>query len=127
VLASRLERAREELHVAYDDVHRTRVVALRRARDAERSARLAGRAREHARHLIDQARRLAGERRVVPGALPDAGDAFRVVQRLRTDALKQASVAESAAAEVERARSRAARRLDEVRAIEAEIRRLDRH
>ena len=121
-LQQRHDRVAAETEAAFAEVHRLRVLALRQARGAERTAQCAAAARAHANRMSEGDRRFAEQGRVRPARLPAAEDAYGSVHRLRTEALRQASRAENLAERVDRARERAASLLAQQRTLAAELR-----
>lgn len=125
-LRRRRERLAKQVAQAFADVHRTRTESLRRASQAEHNAELATSARVRATRMAQESRRYEAQGRRRSAAVPDAGDAFHDVHRFRVEALRRAHEAEHGAESVSRVRERAARLLEELRRIDAEMARLHR-
>ncbi len=111
---------------AFQEVHRLRTEALRRASQAEHNATLATGARGRAGRMVRDTRRVEAQGRRRPGDVPNADDAYGDVHHFRTEALKRAQQAEHGAMKVSQARERANRLLVEQRQIEAEMAKMTR-
>jgi hypothetical protein len=125
-LRRRRDNVATQVAEAFQDVHRLRTEALRRASQAEHNASLAAHARTRAGRMVRDTRRGEAQGRVRPDAVPSSQDAFGDVHTFRTEALKRAQQAEHGAQKVSQARERASRLLAEQRQLEAEMAKLQR-
>ncbi|MCU1427457.1 MAG: hypothetical protein JWL83_1457 [Actinomycetia bacterium] len=125
-LKVRRDRVATQAADAFQEVHRLRTEALRRASQAEHNAALATSARGRAGRMVRDTRRVEAQGRRRPSEMPNSDDAYGDVHRFRTEALKRAQQAEHGAQKVSQARERANRLLVEQRQIEAEMAKLTR-
>jgi hypothetical protein len=125
-LARRRARIAAQAAEAFQEVHKLRTEALRRASQAEHNASLAANARTRAGRMVRDTRRVESQGRRRPSQVPSHEDAYGDVHRFRTEALKRAQQAEHGALNVAQARERATRLLAEQREIEAEMAKLQR-